>query len=455
MTARKRSSHGELFKQLSWFIRLRWIAALAVVIGAVIDLGWLHWYSDARRLLVIGAVIGAYNLALWFVLHRVEQSPRRREFELWVAWVQLLLDLASLTLLSVWTSGLMSPVATFFVFHMIFASLLLPRKTSYAAPAAAIVILLAGLWLAREAPTTRADWLLLLGRAITLVLTVYLINHLTIAMRHQRRRLVRQNKRIKQISRQLSLHQQALIQHEKMVAMGQMAAGVTHEIANPLASMDSLLQLMQRKPEKLRPDAIATLREQIARISQIIHQMKAFAHPVEMNRQLLPLNDVVTQALEMVRFDKRLKRVTIDRQLAPDVGEIPILPQAIQQVLVNLISNALDAVANVPEPKITVRTERRQESCLIEVADNGTGIKLENMARLFEPFFTTKPVGQGTGLGLSISYSLIQKHGGQISARSQVGKGAAFSIRLPVGQTSSRLREEETAVPISTENPSR
>jgi signal transduction histidine kinase len=455
MTAPKRSSHGELFKQLSWFIRLRWIAALAVIIGTVLDATWLHWYESATLIGVVGTIICIYNLAIWVVLQRVERSPARRRFELWVAWAQLLLDLASLTLLSVWTGGLMSPVATFFVFHMVFASLLLQRKMSYAAPAAAVVIFLAGLWIAREAPATRTDWLLLLGRAITLILTVYLINHLTVAMRHQRRRLVRQNKRIKHISRQLSLHQQALIQHEKMVAMGQMAAGVTHEIANPLASMDSLLQLMQRKPEKLRPDAITTLREQIARISQIIHQMKAFAHPVEMTRQVLPLNDVVTQALEMVRFDKRLKRVTIDRNLSPDVGEIPILPQAIQQVVVNLVSNALDAVENVPEPKLIVRTERRQESCVIEVTDNGTGIKLEHMARLFEPFFTTKPVGQGTGLGLSISYSLIQKNGGQISARSQVGKGTTFTIRLPFGQSASRVREELAAAAISTENPSR
>jgi signal transduction histidine kinase len=106
-------------------------------------------------------------------------------------------------------------------------------------------------------------------------------------------------------------------------------------------------------------------------------------------------------------------------------------PQAIQQVLVNLLRNALDAMEDAAEPLLSVRTAREEESVLIEVVDNGQGIEQKHLKRLFEPFFTTKPVGKGTGLGLSISYSLIERHGGSITVVSQPGEGAAFRVKLP------------------------
>jgi C4-dicarboxylate-specific signal transduction histidine kinase len=218
--------------------------------------------------------------------------------------------------------------------------------------------------------------------------------------------------------------------------------------------MDSLLQLMQRKPDRLRPDAIATLREQVDRINQIIQQMKTFAHPSDAQQQTVELNEIVAQSLHMLRFDKRLKAVAIEKQFAPDAGSLALLPQALQQVLVNLIINALDAMAQTPEPKLIVRTERREGCCLVEVIDNGTGVAPEHMGRLFEPFFTTKPVGKGTGLGLSISYSLIQKQGGSITVRSQTGAGTSFTIRLPIAQAASRKRESLAGQVAASEKPS-
>src|SRR5205814_1737203 len=139
-----------------------------------------------------------------------------------------------------------------------------------------------------------------------------------------------------------------------------------------------------------------------------------------------------------------------DRQFDPKAGSLSLLPQALQQVLVNLIINAVDAMAETAQPKLTLRTERHEGWCEIEVADDGHGIRDEYMDRLFEPFFTTKPVGKGTGLGLSISYSLVQKQGGSISVRSQPGKGTAFMIRLPAGEAS-RPREEASKDVVASE----
>ncbi len=216
----------------------------------------------------------------------------------------------------------------------------------------------------------------------------------------------------------------------------EMAASIAHEIANPLASMDSVLQLLQRKPDRLRPEAVQTLREQVQRIEQIIKQMKAFAHPVDSQKQTMSLNEVVDRSIALVRFDKRMKNVPIERHLSADVGMVSLIPQAMEQVLVNLMMNALDAVADVEHPKVSVRTDRREDTCIIEIFDNGHGIAPQHMRRLFEPFFTTKPVGKGTGLGLSISYSLMQRHGGEIKVRSRPGEGTTFVLELPAPTSS-------------------
>jgi C4-dicarboxylate-specific signal transduction histidine kinase len=267
--------------------------------------------------------------------------------------------------------------------------------------------------------------------SLTLLLTVTLTNHITRALRRQRRRLVRQNRRIRRISRHLHQHQRALVRQEKMVALGQMVAGVAHEIANPLASMDSLLQLAQRKPEQMSAETIGKLRDQVARIHSIIAQMRSMVHPTGGGEQPLPLNNVVAQAVEMVRLDPRARRLGIEQRLSSSVGDALIRPQALQQVVVNLLLNSLDAVAEVAEPKLTIQTRLADPGYAIDVIDNGSGIKPEHLNRLFEPFFTTKPVGKGTGLGLSISYNLIQRQGGWIDVQSQVGVGTTMTIHLP------------------------
>jgi C4-dicarboxylate-specific signal transduction histidine kinase len=166
--------------------------------------------------------------------------------------------------------------------------------------------------------------------------------------------------------------------------------------------------------------------------------MAGFAHPAESQWQTVSLNEVVEQALGMVRFDTRMKKVKLDADLSPEAGSLRLLPQALQQVLVNLLRNALDAMSDTLEPRLAVRTFRHSGWAIIEVADNGSGIKAEHMDRLFEPFFTTKPVGKGTGLGLSISYRLIEQQGGYIDVKSKPGDGAAFRVHLPAATPRTR-----------------
>ena len=449
MIVRTHSNRGPLYRQLGWFITLRWVVVATLTVGALVERRFA-WFGEIWvSFLSVAAVIFLYNAAMRVTLPHVNGRKVLRV----LTGAQLLLDMLALSVLVAWTGGVRSPLIAFFVFHMVFASLLLPRRAAYACAGAASLLIAGGLALSGHWPQDRVDHLALCGIIVTLALTVMLTNRITQDLRAHRRRLVRQNRRIKAMSDQLRQQQQALVQHEKMVAMGRMAAGVTHEIANPLACMDSLLQLAQRRPERIKPDTVQTLRDQVQRINQIIQQMKAFAHPAEASPQTAALNQVVEQSLDMVRFDRRLRNVEIRREFDPAAATVEMSPQALQQVLVNLLLNAMDAMSSTPQPVLTIRTQRREGWCAVEVTDNGHGIDPQDMPRLFEPFFTTKPVGKGTGLGLSISYSLMQRQGGSISVRSQSGRGASFTLRLPTHAGSSRPRES-SATPIGgAENP--
>ena len=436
-----------LLAQLRWFIQLRWIAGLAVILGAVADLQWLHWYPQASRFALVGAGILAYNAVLYVLMRWSPKrlaGPPESPSSAWlvtISWMQILLDLACLTLLTLWSRGVHSPLLGFYVFHMVFASLLLPRRMAYGGASAAMLMIVGGLGLTSQWPEYLHAWLILAGWMVTLLLTVYLTNQITQSLRRQRRRLAHQNRRISVMSRRLRDQQQALIQQEKMVALGQMAAGIAHEIANPLASMDSLLEVMQRHPERDRPEKVASLRQQAMRIKQIIQQMTAFAHPAQVRGRLMGVNAVVEAALGMVAFDSRVRDVRIERHLAPEADAVQVESHSVEQVVINLVLNALDAMEGATEPRLAVRTGCDGEWCFIEVSDNGHGIAPKHIDHLFEPFFTTKPVGKGTGLGLAISYSHVRRLGGRIDVRTEVGMGSTFTVRWPAAAVASYPRD--------------
>ncbi len=421
-----------LLTELLWFVKLRWLAGSAVVVGAWIDWRWLKASDWPLGLLAIGASILLYNAVIsWWTRHEAQRAAASSSRLNLIAGTEVLLDLSGLTLICLWTGGAASPFIAFFVFHMVFASILLPARMAYGGAVAAAALLGGSLLATTRWPHEFETIFRLAVFFFTLLFTVHLANRLTRALRRQRRKLFRRNRRIQLMSRKLNKQQLALAQHEKMIALGHMAAGVTHEITNPLASMDSLLQLMLRMPQRLNEASVQTLREQISRIHRIVQQMKTFARPADMQSQITPLNDIVVSALEMLRYDTRLRRLQVLNDLTPESPAVKVYPQAMEQVLVNLIQNAIDAMEETAEPRLILRTGAGETACTIEVIDNGHGIRPELMPRVFEPFFTTKPLGRGTGLGLSISYSLIRKQDGTLEAHNVAGGGARFVIRLP------------------------
>lgn len=262
--------------------------------------------------------------------------------------------------------------------------------------------------------------------------------------------------------------QAMLVQNEKMMSLGGLAAGMAHEINNPLgiisqaaqnierrmsvalpanqtvaAELGLQLELMQAYYQRRElPAFIQDIREASSRAAKIIANMLQFSRKSEMERKPVSLAEVINRTVDLAASDYDLRKqfdfrkIEIIREFQPDVPELPVVVVEIQQVLLNLLKNAAQAMAQHPaeqKPAITLRLRREGKYAVLEVADNGPGMAEKVAHRVFEPFFTTKSPGTGTGLGLSVSYMIItQNHQGFIRVESSPGQGAKFIIQLPI-----------------------
>ena len=233
---------------------------------------------------------------------------------------------------------------------------------------------------------------------------------------------------------QVRTTQEQLIQSEKLSAVGQFVAGVAHELNNPLTAVVGYAELLQSMSNdaKMR-DNLERIAKSALRCHKIVHSLLSFARQHAPERKLVQLHSIVEDVLEIMAYDLRTSNVRIVREFAFPLPPIMADAHQLQQVFINILGNARQAIEPVQrDGQIIVRTRESGQNVVIEFQDNGPGIKPEHLARIFDPFFTTKPVGKGTGLGLSLCYGLIQEHGGSISARSERGDGATFTIELPV-----------------------
>ncbi|WP_322814658.1 response regulator [Chloroflexus sp.] len=236
--------------------------------------------------------------------------------------------------------------------------------------------------------------------------------------------------------------EQQLIQSDKLSALGQLVAGVAHELNNPLASISGYAQLLMRNrtlPEDVRAD-VEQIRQQADRASRIVRNLLMFAREHKPERLLVQINEVVQSTLSLQAYQLRVDNITVQLELDSELPQTLADPHQLQQVLLNLITNARQAMSEKGSGTLTIRTRRYEsgDGSFIEIAisDTGIGIPAQYLDKIFNPFFTTKPVGQGTGLGLSICYGIIQEHKGQIWVESHEAIGTTVFIRLPVISTS-------------------
>jgi PAS domain S-box-containing protein len=225
-----------------------------------------------------------------------------------------------------------------------------------------------------------------------------------------------------------------LVQQEKLAAVGQLVSGVAHELNNPLASVMAFAQLLLAAPGDAATDrsSVEAIHQEAKRAAKIVSNLLTFARQHQPERTATDLNRVVEDTLDLRRYALRVAQVDVTLALDPNLPVTWADPFQLQQVMLNLLTNAEHALADRPGARtITVTTAHDRDLVTISVADTGPGIAPEHLQRIFNPFFTTKPVGEGTGLGLSISDGIVREHGGRIRVESSPGQGARFIVELP------------------------
>jgi signal transduction histidine kinase len=280
--------------------------------------------------------------------------------------------------------------------------------------------------------------------------------------------LLKEKEEQKALIKKLEDAHNQLLQSEKLASIGQLAAGVAHEINNPIGYVNSNLGTLRTYVDQilsvldayeqaesacdpaararakalkeeveldfLKQDILDLLKESgegIQRVKQIVQDLKDFSHIDEAEWQLADLHHGLDSTLNVAHNEIKYKADVLKQY--GDIPRVECLPSQINQVFMNLLVNAAHAMDESKRGLITVRTGVRGSEAWVEVVDNGKGIPPENLTRIFDPFFTTKPVGKGTGLGLSLAYGIVEKHNGRIEVESEVGKGTTFRLWLPIG----------------------
>ncbi len=228
-----------------------------------------------------------------------------------------------------------------------------------------------------------------------------------------------------------------LVQADKLVLLGQLSAGVAHEIRNPLAAVNLNLQILKRNIPENAPefDYVNTALQGVERISRIVEVTLNFSRPTIPDVKEVNLNSLIPTTLELVASVLKRKEITVELQLQDDLPLVAADEKQLQQVFVNLITNSADAIKT--KGNIIIKTyleaglkHNEGEMVVVSIADNGIGITPEDLSKIFNPFFTRKP--DGTGLGLPITQRILHQHGGVIDVESKVGVGTTFYVKLPV-----------------------
>jgi two-component system NtrC family sensor kinase len=272
-------------------------------------------------------------------------------------------------------------------------------------------------------------------------------------------KLVQANHDLQESNQKLKRTQAQLIQNEKMASLGQLVAGIAHEINNPLAFVVNNLFIVESGLDALRPDMephlseaslrklgkararLGEMKEGLDRVKELVLDLRTFSRLDEEEFKTVDVVEIIDAVLLLFKH-KMNGRIPVKKHYAQE-RTLFCHARRVQQVMMNLVANAVDAIDG--KGKIDITTSQTPEFFLISVRDTGAGIPEVIRSKIFDPFFTTKPIGQGTGLGLAISYGIVQDHGGSIEVQSEVGVGTEFIVKIPLDLESRREHEGKTS----------
>ena len=232
--------------------------------------------------------------------------------------------------------------------------------------------------------------------------------------------------------REIRALRKEILRNQRLAAVGRLAAGVAHEIRNPLSSIKGFATYFkERYPDKVDDQRIANIMiQEVERLNKVIGQLLDFARPIKIIKKKVPISSLIKDSLKLIERQAREKQVKIQTRLEPQDGTVMIDPDRINQVLLNLYLNALDAMDNGGQLTVTAAELKNKQGFAVTVSDSGGGIGRDDLSKIFDPYFTTKATG--TGLGLAIAHNIIQAHGGKIMVESKRGQGASFIVVLPL-----------------------
>jgi signal transduction histidine kinase len=445
----------ELEKRLGWLIRLRWVAigSVLVTIGITSSIfKVLSEYSVFALFLITVAMIG-YNLIFYFLLKKVH-APKAHAF------AQVLLDLVSLTLMLHFSGGIENPFFAFFVFHVIIGSILLRKYEAYLI-GLITCLLFCGMVILEHtriinhysllpfqninaqlfAPLVSPHYIfgILFAFVATALFSVYFTTTIMENLRQRQFDLQRTGEMLAQEIKRMKEVEIQLVQAGKMVAVGQLASGIAHEINNPLATVAASAELLKElaqqetlvrlKEFESFPKHLNRIEEQVYRCKEIIQTLLGFSRKEDAGLVEVKVSDVLDETLKLVHEGARARGQEIICLYKNGLPSVQANPRQLQQVFLNILMNAIDAMDG--GGSITIRAYLEGQNVAVEIADNGRGILPEHLPNIFDPFWTTKPPGKGTGLGLYLVHQIIQSQKGNITVKSEAGKGSIFTVHIP------------------------
>ncbi len=434
----------ELREGTAWLLRLRLVAAAGVVVTTYVTERHLRLTVYTTGLYAVALFLLCYNVlfAFWLSRSKTIWTPRV------IANAQIFLDFLSLTVLLHFSGGIGNPFIFFYVFHTIVSAILLTRWEASIQTLVAIAMFttMVGLervgairhWHLDIIPAEYDESLLFIfSYWFVLICTLLLALYMTIAIsEHSRRKNLEISVIREQLTRrELPRSEEEILREEKLASLGRMAAGIAHEINNPLAIVLTHVDMAIEGLEPSHPirPSLEIVKEEVIRCGDIIGKLMTFARGGGEGRKLCDAAQVLRDSIALIQNYAALKRIRVDSHIPTEAVFCRLNQNQIKQVLVNVMMNGIAAMPGGGVLSLELLT-REDQFVEFVISDTGCGIPRSLLSKIFDPFFTTKKMGEGTGLGLAISHRLVEDHNGVINIDSIEGKGTTVTIRLPKGQ---------------------